>query len=377
MPNNSSRAFVDQDDLFDSTFSNPVMQLAIAQFPKDLFPEILGMTLYLEWEATPSLSPYVQLLKYHNIDPHFYSLHVAIDNIASGHGAIAKNIIKIYLDNIYNETGEEGVREQWRRIWTGYMCFATTGESANDLIKKKFEETPQARKERMLNLIRKKASIAKTAHKDAGISNLNQLFEDPEKLLDILNQSGYFTPGEPEDSRFMQLLKFNGPMYKVFTEGEIEVIREYISSLKECKDTKPTDPKDIGAAMKNLINQKSDIGKIIRAHKNIQLQAPNGISKSVAEWFDEPVVMMKAMVHSQYVQPSSIENSRFIGMISAGGPMDGVFNANEQKIIRDWIIAGCPQPQNFANPTLTTAILNHNLYVEKHLPKVWGMGMVH
>ncbi|MCY9061423.1 LodA/GoxA family CTQ-dependent oxidase [Bacillus inaquosorum] len=377
MPHNSTRAFVNQTDLFDSAFSNPVMQLSISQFPKDLFPEIIGMTLYLEWEATPSLSPYVQLLKYYNIDPHFYSLHVAIDNIASGHGAIAKNIVKIYLDNIYNEAGEEGVKEQWKRIWTGYICFATTGESAMDLINKKFEETPEARKERMLNLIRKKAPIAKTAHKDAGINNLNQLFETPEKLLDILNQAGYFTPGEPEDSRFMQLLKFNGPMYKVFTDEEMEVIREYIVSLKDCSDPTPSKPKDPGTAMRDLISIKADIGRSVEAHKNIPLQCPDGITKSVAEWFDDPVGMMKALVQEKYVIARDVDNSKFIKMIGSGGPMDGVFNENERKVIEDWINAGCPSPKETTNPTIMTAILNFDHTNNKKPPKIWGMGMVH
>ena len=49
-------------------------------FPQEFFPELLGMTLYLEWEATPTLTPTVRMLRGRKINPHFYSLHVAIDN---------------------------------------------------------------------------------------------------------------------------------------------------------------------------------------------------------------------------------------------------------------------------------------------------------
>ena len=56
LPPVTSRAFVELD-LLPSAWANPVFQLCVGLFPEDLLPELLGMTLYLEWEATPTMLP--------------------------------------------------------------------------------------------------------------------------------------------------------------------------------------------------------------------------------------------------------------------------------------------------------------------------------
>lgn len=117
-----------------SGFEQPVFQLCVGLFPDEFFPELLGMTLYLEWEATPTLTPIVRLLEGRNIDPHFYSLHVAIDNITAGHGFLAKEAIKLYLAQQEAEVGKSGVQALWERIWNGYVTWATCGDLGADLV---------------------------------------------------------------------------------------------------------------------------------------------------------------------------------------------------------------------------------------------------
>ena len=74
----ASRAYADNPEMWDSSFSSPVYQTAIAHFPEAYFPELLGMTLYLEWEAI-YLPAMVKLYEYHGYSSLFYKLHVAID----------------------------------------------------------------------------------------------------------------------------------------------------------------------------------------------------------------------------------------------------------------------------------------------------------
>ena len=83
------------------------------------------MTLLLEWAATPTLQSTVRMLDARSIDSHFYRLHVAIDNITSGHGALAKEAIEIYLADKKEEGGDKAVQEHWERVWRGYATWGT------------------------------------------------------------------------------------------------------------------------------------------------------------------------------------------------------------------------------------------------------------
>ncbi|MGH8671006.1 MAG: iron-containing redox enzyme family protein [Burkholderiales bacterium] len=135
MPAVSDWAFIKQLNLLDSAFASPVFQLSIARFPNTFFPELLGMTLYYEWEASVSSIPVVALLEHPTIgiDARYFKLHVKIDNIDSGHGALAKQAVEGFLQDIRARRGEEAMQLQWRRIWLGYVAFATVGTLDQDL----------------------------------------------------------------------------------------------------------------------------------------------------------------------------------------------------------------------------------------------------
>jgi hypothetical protein len=94
LPDIRTREYADNDSILDSAFTLPLFQLVISQFTDDFFPELLGMTQYLEWSSI-ELKNMVLLSQHFGIDPHFYELHVAIDNAASGHGAIARRAVEI------------------------------------------------------------------------------------------------------------------------------------------------------------------------------------------------------------------------------------------------------------------------------------------
>ena len=126
LPAVNSREFIEYP-FTPGSWRTAVFQQCVGLFPQEFFPELLGMTLFLEWEATPILTPTVRMMRGRGIDPPFYQLHVAIDNISRGHGALAFEAIKIFLAEQRQEGGEDEVQKNWKRIWNGYVTWATAG----------------------------------------------------------------------------------------------------------------------------------------------------------------------------------------------------------------------------------------------------------
>lgn len=87
LPPVTSREFLDID-VAPGAWRAPVFQMCVGLFPQEYFPELIGMTLFLEWEATPTMMPVARMLEGRGMNPLFYALHVAIDNISEGHGAL-------------------------------------------------------------------------------------------------------------------------------------------------------------------------------------------------------------------------------------------------------------------------------------------------
>ena len=95
--------------------------MAISRFPSHFLPELLGLNLAIELSGLGAV--YLRLseeLKYWEIDAHIVDLHMTIDNVASGHTALAIKAIKLHLDDINSCFGEREMQQQWRRIYTGY-----------------------------------------------------------------------------------------------------------------------------------------------------------------------------------------------------------------------------------------------------------------
>ena len=122
--------------------------------------------------------PTVRLLKGRGMNPHFYSLHVASDNITRGHGAVAKDTVKLFLEEKRKEGGDRSVQDNWKRIWNGYVGWATSGFNPAGLAERRlvvdgkslnvgspedpesFPDGKKHREERMADLIRRKAPYA-------------------------------------------------------------------------------------------------------------------------------------------------------------------------------------------------------------------------
>ena len=505
LPPVNSREFIEQD-FMKSAFDGSIIQLAVGLFPEEFLPELLGMTLYLEWEATPTLTPIVKAYDGRHIDAHFYRMHVAIDNISVGHGALVKEAIQIYLQARQDEGGDAVVQEHWTRIWRGYVAWATAGFAGNELLERmmlvdrksiyiqssllkdldilrplfaplrsgagpvskflngklspdtkrlleafddaldpapeiplkelraalkndlnsvlrsqgfwdpdrfkdvnlspatrdllKTNPTPTgvdlidsnrwlleeayvagiAKKQpfpnvadyyrnRMVELIKRKAPVARNGpHSSVVLSDptvskpLDKLWDNPADVMDMLVRSGYIDVQHPRESRFFDRLTFSGPMYKVFTDEERDIILDWIEVLRDdgVQPTRPqpnpTYPKDPAKAVLQVLSERLSAGEGVLDHAKFKIKSGN-IERTILEWMrtGAPSLMEALRSDPSWIVPGNAVASPFFGLVN-GGPMQSAFSDVQKGIIREWIQAGAPA---VAPPTVGTMELHH------------------
>ncbi|MCB0843345.1 MAG: LodA/GoxA family CTQ-dependent oxidase, partial [Bacteroidetes bacterium] len=298
----------------DSAFPVAAFELAISQFTENYFPEILGMTLFLEWSVL-ELKNTIKLFDYYNIDPHFYVMHVGIDNAANGHGQRAKEAIEVYLDQILSTSGEKAMEEAWKRIWTGYTAFGNWGSGGadiQDLLSVDSDSQSELHK-RMIALVRDKAEYGMYNHDQHKLGGrlINDWFADPEGFLRELVNAGYIIPGDAKNSRFFQLLEFEtGVMFRIFTQDEIQLWKDWTNSLNQALPIRvPTTPLQDMVEMVKVLNQQQMGNK---QHQNITIKNKRGVEKSVADWFKGHVdEFLEALANEEngWVVPGNPENS--------------------------------------------------------------------
>jgi|GEM_PF-282650 hypothetical protein len=124
MPPTDTLDFAMQPAIRDFAFDLPLLTLSVSLFPKAFLPEIIGVNLAIELSGLGK--GYMQIideLRFWKIDPYFFTLHLTIDNIASGHTAVAMETVHLYLDQILAHQGREAKQQHWERIWSGYLAF--------------------------------------------------------------------------------------------------------------------------------------------------------------------------------------------------------------------------------------------------------------
>ncbi len=115
------QAFAEQADIVTVAYELPAYLLAISLQTRAYLPELLGLNLAIELSGLGGF--YMRLvdeLRYHGFDPTIISLHISIDNMASGHAAVARDLIPTYLAEIESCHGPAAVQAHWRRVWAGY-----------------------------------------------------------------------------------------------------------------------------------------------------------------------------------------------------------------------------------------------------------------
>jgi hypothetical protein len=294
-------------------------------------------------------------------------LHAAIDNIDEGHGALAKEAVKIYLDEKREEGGERAVQENWKRIWNGYVGWATSGFNGKGLEERRllidkvsinlgtkeepicFPDWKFFYKDQMIKLIKRKAPYASKVHGNATIGGvlLNKLFDDPNLVIEKLLSSGLFNVESPRKSKFFDLLSFEGPMYKVFTDEDKNIILDWLESLAFNKQP-CIDPINEDLPVPNnvisIIERLAPLAK--RAHDQLTLPDEQGTSQPFINYIDSPKQLLSAMIRGGWIIPGSSDRSMFVNRILLNdGPMQGVFSEQDLKTFIGWIDQGAVIPE--------------------------------
>jgi hypothetical protein len=391
-----SEAFAQDPIYLDSAFTVAVFELAISQYTESYLPEILGMSLYLEWSVL-ELKPTIQLLEYFGIDPHFYVMHVGIDNAVNGHGRRAIDAIILYLSDMMQKGGEEAVQTQFERIWKGYIAFSLAGTFGQDL-NNMIINAPSLN-DQMVAMVEKKAAFGSLNHDKhmVGSNKINDWFSDPQGFLDELVSAGYIVPGNIEGSKFFSLIEFQkGPMFRVFSDQEIQLWKDWTLSLVKKASTKPLDSFDsMVLLLKTLKGQQQGNEQ----HNAIEImEAGKNKAHPISWWFtQDPAFFMAALsdVRNNLIVPYDPDSSLFVTqLIASSNRMGQAFNyviqgtgdQTGRGIVIQWINDGCPlTPVIHPKSTGFTAISNEKLWLtsspEKfalHVSKkITGMGSIH
>ena len=396
LPDLYTRAYADDPRLLDEAFTQPCFLLAISQFDDEFLPEILGMTLYLEWSSI-GLAAVVNQLKAYDINPLYYSLHLGIDNAAAGHGALAKRAVEIYLDRIRANQGPGPMQKAWDRIWTGYVTFGTLG-NLGDAMTAALADMQDLDKQ-VTALIQRKAPFASQTHGEKTLGNaaINDWFLDPAGFMQQLQDSGLILPGRPDASPFFQLLSFNGPMYHVFTEDEEQLMRDWCLGLNRKKPPGRLTMEAMDYVIDTL--RQRQVGQ---PGHNVRITGPNPdhkdgpkVTQSVHWWFDKGNrALMAALADEEngWIVPfNSVASPIMSSLLAGNGAMATDFRTIVPdtggqtcgNILAQWIDEGCPMMLT-ALPTAAAmqvkkpaaATVRHRIYRRKD-GKIYGMGVPH
>ncbi|AUT58011.1 LodA/GoxA family CTQ-dependent oxidase [Paraburkholderia caribensis] len=369
LPDPRSLEYSQDPRFLDSAFTVPLMELALAQFPRLYYPELLGFTLQLEWTVV-SLKPGIKRLRYFGIDPHFYVLHVGIDNAASGHGAKARQAVKMYLDKVLQLGGPVAMQEAWKRIWTGYIAFDMTGNLGRDMTAQL--KAPKSTADKIYDIIVQKKPYVSQNHvsRKLGDNYINDWFEQPSDFMKALVDGGFFVPGHPEQSSFFRRTSFEGPMFKVFTDDELATWRLWTQEgcpLPE-KSTPPRTRVPVQVLMAETIETLQSRQVNAPSHKTQTVTGSDvsghRVTWTVAEWFehvhdDGPaavIELMKAISDpvNELITKGDPSASPFVtSLLAPNGAMGQAFDevaphsggVTHRQLTIEWITAGCPLPQ--------------------------------
>ena len=237
MPAFTSHAF-SQWNFVPRAFRVTAFELAIGQFPDTFLPELLGMTVQLEWTINLYRNNSLAM-RHQGIDDQYFSLHVGIDNPVNGHGHLAKMAVLEQMENLRLQgLSEEALQTYWQRIWSGYIGFERLG-AAFDAEMAAALTSPPNYTDQVVRMIMQKAPYACQNHPHVMLAGvpLNDLFATPTQLLPLLVQEGFIIPGKPEQSRLLDLMSFHGPMIEVFSAEEQTLWANYIRSLSPASAT--------------------------------------------------------------------------------------------------------------------------------------------
>lgn len=211
------------ENLDEPNFVQGAVQLSLAQHACTFLPEVIGFNLGYEQLPLHLLICAYELNEL-GIDPYYFTLHVTIDNAATGHAARAVQSVIDAMPRLGDK------RSFYQRIRTGYQL-NSLGAGTNEVIAG--FDLDQA----LLDVLASKAAIGAQLHSDycrvAG-KTVSEWLSQPGQIrgfVEALQKTGWIRRHEhPDNSRFWNLLVGEkGPMFGVFNAYERQVVYDWIA----------------------------------------------------------------------------------------------------------------------------------------------------
>ncbi|TDV01996.1 iron-containing redox enzyme family protein [Paraburkholderia caballeronis] len=137
LPDFRTRAFAESELFSDASFEIPTFWLSISQFPRRFLPETLGLNLAMELSGVGGAYRRARdELRHYQFDTLFVDLHNTIDNVSTGHSAMALEAIELHMDETLSTASYAAVDAQWRRVWTGFCALAIPRRSWKEVFAK-------------------------------------------------------------------------------------------------------------------------------------------------------------------------------------------------------------------------------------------------
>ncbi|OWY32235.1 iron-containing redox enzyme family protein [Herbaspirillum aquaticum] len=198
------------------------IQLGLAHHGEQFEAEVFGFNLGYEQLPLHLLITAYELNEL-GIDPYYFTLHVTIDNAASGHARkAAEAVVQAAAQAPDPQAFMAGVRRGYLLNELGASTLGVIGSFSLE--------------QEVVRVLAEKAAFGRMMHSDycrIGGKTVNQWLEEPEGMasfLEEMEKAKWITRGrEASESRFWRLIDAaGGQMFGVFDGYEKQVIREWI-----------------------------------------------------------------------------------------------------------------------------------------------------
>lgn len=207
----------------DAEYMQGAIQLCLAHHADEFLPEVIGFNLGYEQLPLHLLITAYELDEL-GIDPYYFTLHVTIDNAATGH---ARKAVQAVMDIAPSGAGREAFL---RRVRMGYRLNDLGAGTESVIASFDLERE-------LVRVLRDKSEVGRWVHSDycrIGGRSVSEWLGDDEDMpafLAALQQHGWIKRGEPPaQSRFWQLIcGERAEMFGVFSPYEVQVLEDWIA----------------------------------------------------------------------------------------------------------------------------------------------------
>lgn len=210
------------EHLDDSYYEQAAVQLALAYAPIKYLPLVIGFNLGYEQLPLHLLITNYELAEL-GIDPHYFNVHITIDNAHNGH---AQKSLQAFIHHFNHAENPETYLDLIKK---GYVL-NDIGKSSSQIIKELDIE------QMALKVFQNKALIGQYIHNQKcqfSGKTINDWLSDPAQIaefLQVMIEKGWIVKGAAvEQSRFWKMIdQPEGKMFGVFNATEKQIIKDWI-----------------------------------------------------------------------------------------------------------------------------------------------------